>query len=58
MIIVGDDELASGEVVVRSLKSGEQVRRVAAEVLAGPAGGRTYTLVALTNGLDGLMAAA
>jgi histidyl-tRNA synthetase len=56
-IIVGDDELANGEIAVRSLKSGEQTRRKVTEVLAGPLGGRTFTLVALTNGLDGIAAA-
>ncbi len=56
VIIVGDDELANGEIVVRSLKSGEQKKRKVAEVLEGPVGGRTFTLVALTNGLDGLTA--
>ena len=56
VIIVGDDELANGEIVVRSLKAGEQAKRKVAEVLAGPLGGRTFTLVALTNGLDGIAA--
>ena len=56
-IIVGDDELTNGEIAVRSLKSGEQKRRKVAEVLAGPLGGRAFTLVALTNGLDGIAAA-
>lgn len=56
-IIVGDDELANGEIVVRSLKSGEQAKRKASEVLAGPPGGRTFALAALTNGLDGIAAA-
>jgi histidyl-tRNA synthetase len=54
VIIVGDDELANGEIVVRSLKSGEQKKRKVADVLEGPVGGRTFTLVALTNGLDGI----
>jgi histidyl-tRNA synthetase len=53
-ILVGDDELAAGEVTVRSLKSGEQARRSVAEVLQGPAAGRTVTLVALTSDLDGI----
>jgi len=55
-IIVGEDELAENAIVVRSLKSGEQARRDVRDVLAGPPGGRTYTLVALTRGLDGLAA--
>jgi len=57
VIIVGDDELANGEIVVRSLKAGEQAKRKVAEVLSGPLGGRTFTLVALTDGLDGIAAA-
>jgi histidyl-tRNA synthetase len=54
VIIVGDDELAQGEIVVRSLRSGGQTKRKVDDVLAGPVGGRTSTLVALTNGLDGI----
>ncbi len=53
-IIVGDNELSEGQIAVRSLKSGEQATRKIAEVLAGPFGGRTATLVALTHGLDGI----
>ncbi|MEO1969372.1 MAG: histidine--tRNA ligase [Sphingomonadaceae bacterium] len=53
-IVFGDDELAEGEVTVRSLKSGGQVRKKVAEILNGPEGGRTYTLVELTKGLDGI----
>jgi histidyl-tRNA synthetase len=53
-ILIGDDELAAGEITVRSLKSGEQRRRKVANVLEGPIGGRTFTLVALTQGLDGI----
>ena len=53
-ILVGDEELESGEVTVRSLKSGEQVRRRVAEILDGPVGGRTFALVVLTHGLDGI----
>jgi histidyl-tRNA synthetase len=56
VIIVGDDELAQGEIAVRSLKSGEQAKRKVSEVLAGPTGGRAFTLVALTSGLDGIAA--
>ena len=54
-IIVGDDELSEGQIAVRSLKSGEQAKRNIADVLAGPLGGRTATLVALTHGLDGIV---
>ncbi len=54
-IIVGDDELSEGQIAVRSLKSGEQAKRKIADVLAGPLGGRTATLVALTHGLDGIV---
>ncbi len=53
-ILVGEDELAAGEVTIRSLKSGEQLRRSVAEILKGPIGGRTFTLVSLTHGLDGI----
>ncbi|WP_404711099.1 histidine--tRNA ligase [Sphingomonas sp. MMS24-J13] len=53
-IIVGDDEIAQGEIIVRSLTTGEQMRRKVADVLWGPRGGRTYTLVALTQGADGI----
>lgn len=53
-VIVGDDELASGEVSVRSLKSGEQVRRRIADLDAGPDGGRSYFLATILGGLDGI----
>jgi histidyl-tRNA synthetase len=54
-ILVGDDELAAGEITVRSLKSGEQTRRRVGEVLQGPIGARTVALAALTSGLDGIV---
>lgn len=47
-IIVGDDELANGEIVVRDLKAGEQAKRKVAEVLL-PGAGATYTHAALTG---------
>ena len=54
VIVVGDEELANGEVAVRSLRSGEQVKRKAKDILDGPRGGRTAALIALTHGLDGV----
>ena len=55
-IIVGDDELANGEIAVRDLKTGEQAKRKVAEVLL-PGAGATYTFIALTKGPDGIAAA-
>ena len=55
-IIVGDDEMSENEIAVRSLKSGEQKRRKVSEVLAGPVGDRTFAFVALTDGLNDIMA--
>ncbi len=56
-IIVGDDELANGEIAVRDLKTGEQAKRKLAEVLL-PGAGHTYTFVALTKGPEGIAATA
>lgn len=55
-IIVGDDELANGEIAVRNLKTGEQSKRKLAEVLL-PGAGYTYTFVALTSGPEGVATA-
>jgi histidyl-tRNA synthetase len=55
-IIVGDDELAKGEIAVRDLKTGEQAKRKLTEVLL-PGAGATYTFIALTKGPDGIAAA-
>jgi histidyl-tRNA synthetase len=52
-VIVGSDEIAAGEVTIRSLKSGEQIKRKLAEIEAEPAAGRTYFLATLLAGLDG-----
>jgi histidyl-tRNA synthetase len=52
VIVVGDDEIARGEITVRSLRSGQQAQRKVDDVLQGPIGGRTFALVALVNGLD------
>ena len=51
-IIVGDDELANGEVTVRDLKTGEQVKRPHGEI-ADRRVGATYTRSVLLNGLGG-----
>jgi histidyl-tRNA synthetase len=53
-IIVGEDELGAGEITVRSLKSGEQARKKVADVAAGPDYGRSYFLLAILGGLDGV----
>ena len=53
-IVIGDDELAVGEVTVRNLNTGEQARRRVEDILAGPPGGRTFTLVQLNHGPDGV----
>ncbi|HEX7850632.1 MAG TPA: histidine--tRNA ligase [Sphingomonas sp.] len=55
-IIVGDDELAKGEIAVRDLKTGEQAKRKLTEVLL-PGASATYTFIALTKGPDGIAAA-
>jgi histidyl-tRNA synthetase len=53
-VIVGEDELAAGEVTVRSLKSGEQARKKIADLEEGPDGGRSYFLRTILDGLDGI----
>jgi histidyl-tRNA synthetase len=55
-IIVGDDELANGEIVVRDLRTGEQTKRKVAEVLL-PGVGHTYTFLALTKGPEAVSGA-
>jgi histidyl-tRNA synthetase len=56
VVIVGDDELAAGEVTIRSLKSGQQIRRRLAELqLDSPIGRNAFLAVALA-GLDGIKA--
>ena len=54
-ILVGDDELAAGEVTVRNLQSGEQVRRNVSDILEKEAAGRAPAIAALTHGLDGIV---
>jgi histidyl-tRNA synthetase len=51
-IIVGSDELASGSVVVKDLKSGDQATRKLGEI-DKPAVGATYTRACLLEGLGG-----
>ncbi|MET0308306.1 MAG: histidine--tRNA ligase [Sphingomonas sp.] len=52
-VIVGSEELAVGEITIRSLKSGEQVKRRVAELESGEGVGRSYFLASLLAGLDG-----
>jgi len=53
VVIVGSEELAAGEITIRSLKSGEQVKRKLAEIEGGPGVGRNYFLATMLAGLDG-----
>jgi histidyl-tRNA synthetase len=56
VVIVGEDELAANEVTIRSLASGQQIRRKLSELeLEGPAG-RNYFLASVLSGLDGIRA--
>ncbi len=40
VVIVGDDEFGAGEIAIRSLKSGEQIKRKLSEIEAGKGVGR------------------
>jgi histidyl-tRNA synthetase len=53
VVICGDDELAAGEITIRSLKSGEQIRRKLSEVNRDEGIGRSYFLATVLAGLDG-----
>jgi histidyl-tRNA synthetase len=52
-VIVGSDELAAGEITIRSLRSGEQIKRKLVEIEGDPRVGRSYFLATLLAGLDG-----
>jgi histidyl-tRNA synthetase len=54
VVIVGSDELAAGEITIRSLKSGEQIKRKLSELEENPNVGRSYFLASLLAGLDGI----
>ena len=54
VVIVGDDEIANGEITIRSLKSGEQIKRKLAEIESDQRVGRSYFLATLLSGLDGI----
>lgn len=54
VVIVGEDELAAGEVTIRSLKSGQQIKRKVAEIEQGEGVGRNYFLASVLAGLDGI----
>jgi len=53
VVIVGDDELVNNEVTIRSLKSGEQVKRKLEGDLLNDRIGRNAFLAFALNGLDG-----
>jgi histidyl-tRNA synthetase len=53
VVIVGDEELASGELTIKSLKSGQQIKRRVADIEDGPGVGTTYFMNSLMHGLDG-----
>ena len=52
-VIVGEDELESGEITVRVLQTGQQIRRKAANFVAESGLGHTATWHELVNGLEG-----
>jgi histidyl-tRNA synthetase len=56
VVIVGDDELANNEMTIRSLKSGEQVKRKVEADLLDERIGRNAFLAFALNGLDGIKA--
>ena len=51
-VIVGDDELALGEITIRSLKSGEQVKRKVSDLPVDNRIGRSASLAMILAGLD------
>ena len=53
VVIGGGDEIANGEITIRSLKSGEQINRKLAEVETDQRVGKSYFLATLLSGLDG-----
>jgi histidyl-tRNA synthetase len=56
VIICGDDEIATGEITIRSLKSGEQIKRKLSDVERDPRVGRNYFLATVLAGIDGIKA--
>jgi histidyl-tRNA synthetase len=56
VVICGDDELAAGEITIRSLKSGEQIRRKLSDVNRDERVGRSYFLATVLDGIDGIKA--
>ncbi len=53
-VIVGAEELAANEITIRSLKSGEQIRRKLSELPEGKGTGRSASLCMILAGLDGI----
>jgi histidyl-tRNA synthetase len=58
VVIVGEDELANNEMTIRSLKSGEQIRRKIDDGLFDKKVGRNFFLAMTLSGLDGIKAPA
>jgi histidyl-tRNA synthetase len=56
VVIIGDDELASNEVTIRSLKSGQQIRRRLDKQMFDERIGRNAFLAFALDGLDGIKA--
>ncbi|MEG3144998.1 histidine--tRNA ligase [Sphingomonas sp. RT2P30] len=56
VVIVGDDEITNQEVTIRSLKSGEQIKRRLVDIESGEGVGRSHFLATMLAGLDGIAA--
>jgi len=56
VIICGDDEIAAGEITIRSLKSGDQIKRKLSDVERDPRVGRNHFLATVLAGIDGIKA--
>ena len=56
VVIVGDDEVANNEVTIRSLRSGEQIKRKLEGAWLDPRNGRSMFLALALDGLDGIKA--
>ena len=53
VIIVGDDELENEELTIRSLKTGQQIKRRLADIEDGSGVGKTYSTASLLEGMNG-----
>ena len=54
VVICGDDEIEAGEITIRSLKSGEQIRRKLSDLDRSESAGRNYFLATVLDGIDGI----